>query len=34
MTNPDFKGLVILHTGTMQDRTQPKMELFPENKHA
>lgn len=34
MTNTAFKELTILHTGPMQDSTQPSMELFLENKHA
>ncbi|KAK4546227.1 hypothetical protein LTR36_002364 [Oleoguttula mirabilis] len=34
LINSAFEGLVILHTGSMQDRTQPSMELFKENKHA
>lgn len=34
MRNSAFEGLTILHTGSMQDRTQPSMELFKENKHA
>ena len=34
LLNPAFKGLSILTAGTMDgERTQPSMELFPENKY-
>ncbi|KAF2168776.1 hypothetical protein M409DRAFT_36243 [Zasmidium cellare ATCC 36951] len=34
LMNPAFKGLTILTAGTMDgERTQPSMELFPENKY-
>jgi len=32
LTNSQFQGLVVMHAGSMQDRTQPRLEFFPENK--
>lgn len=33
LTTPQVAGLVVLHAGSLQDRTQPRLEFFPENKH-